>query len=50
MIAALGQWSCAESEFRMVDRKKGRAVRLELRSADGRKLEFDDVQIVPHAE
>ena len=50
VIVALGQWGCAESEFKMVDRKKGKPVRLELRSADGRKLEFDDVQIVPHAE
>jgi DNA-binding HxlR family transcriptional regulator len=47
VIAALGQWGCAEKEFRLVDRKKGKPVRLELRSEDGRKLELDDVQIVP---
>ena len=45
VIAALGQWSCAGSEFKLIDRKKGKAVRLELRSEDGRKLGLDDVQI-----
>jgi hypothetical protein len=47
VIAALGQWSCAGSEFKLVDRKRGKAVNLELRSEDGRKLTLDDVQIVP---
>jgi DNA-binding HxlR family transcriptional regulator len=47
VIAALGQWSCAGSEFKLIDRKKGKVVRLELRSEDGRKLGLGDVQIVP---
>jgi DNA-binding HxlR family transcriptional regulator len=46
VIAALGQWGCAGPEFRLVDRKKGKAVRLEFRSEDGRKLAPDDVQLV----
>jgi hypothetical protein len=46
VIVALGQWGCGESEFKPVDRKKGRAVKLELRSEDGRKLALDDVQLV----
>lgn len=48
VIAALGNWSCAGSKFRLIDRKKGKPVHLELRSEDGRKLEVDDVQIAPH--
>jgi DNA-binding HxlR family transcriptional regulator len=47
VIAALGQWGCARSEYKLVDRKKGKAVRLEFRSADGRRLAPDDVQLVP---
>ena len=47
VIAALGQWGCARSEFKLVDRKKGKAVRLEFRSEDGRRLAPDDVQLVP---
>jgi DNA-binding HxlR family transcriptional regulator len=46
VIAALGQWGCAGSEFRLVDRKKGKAVRLEFRSEDGRRLDPDDVRLV----
>ncbi len=46
VIAALGQWGCAGSEFKMVDRKKKQAVKLELRAADGRTLAPDDVQLV----
>lgn len=47
VIVALGQWGCAGSEFTLVDRKKGRAVKLELRSEDGRKLAPDEVRLVP---
>jgi DNA-binding HxlR family transcriptional regulator len=47
VIAALGQWGCARSEFKLVDRKKGKAVKLEFRSEDGRRLTPDDVQLVP---
>lgn len=46
VIAALGQWGRAGSEFRLVDRKKGKAVRLEFRSEDGRRLDPDDVRLV----
>jgi DNA-binding HxlR family transcriptional regulator len=49
VLAALGQWGCGESEFRLIDRKKGRPVLLELRSEDGRKLGLGDVQMV-HAD
>jgi DNA-binding HxlR family transcriptional regulator len=47
VIVALGQWGRVRSEFKLVDRKKGKPVRLELRSDDGRKLTPDDVQLVP---
>jgi DNA-binding HxlR family transcriptional regulator len=47
VIAALGQWSCAGSEFELVDRKKGKPVTLELRSEDGRGLAPDEVRLVP---
>lgn len=47
VIVALGQWSCTNSPFELVDRKKGKRVRLEFRSEDGRKLTLDDVHLVP---
>ena len=47
VIAALGEWGCTGPEFRLVDRKKGKAVKLELRSEDGRGLAPDDVMPVP---
>lgn len=47
VIVALGQWGCARSEFKLVDRKKGKPVKLEFRSEDGRKLAPDDVRLVP---
>lgn len=50
VIVALGQWGCAGSEFTLVDRKKGKLVRLELRSEDGRRLVPDEVQLVPASE
>jgi DNA-binding HxlR family transcriptional regulator len=46
VIVALGQWGCARSEFKLVDRK-GKRVKLEFRSEDGRKLTPDDVRLVP---
>ena len=46
VIAALGQWDCAGPEFRLVDRKRGKRVRLEFRSEDGRRLAPDEVQLV----
>src|SRR5438105_9852517 len=48
VLVALGQWGCGESEFELVDRK-GKAVRLELRSEDGRKVALDEVALVPPA-
>lgn len=51
VIVALGQWGAADSRaaFTLVDRKKGKSVRLELRSEDGRKFGLDDVQLIPAA-
>jgi DNA-binding HxlR family transcriptional regulator len=50
VIVALGQWGGKGAPFKLVDRKKGRSVQLELRSEDGRKLALDDVQLVPKVE
>jgi DNA-binding HxlR family transcriptional regulator len=47
VLVALGQWGCGESKFALVDRKKGKRVRLELRTEDGRKHGLDDVELVP---
>jgi DNA-binding HxlR family transcriptional regulator len=46
VLVALGQWGCGKSEFELVDRRRGKPVRLELRSADGRKVGLDEVRIV----
>jgi DNA-binding HxlR family transcriptional regulator len=46
VLVALGQWGCGKSEFKLIDRKKGKTVRLELRSEDGRRVALDDVQLV----
>jgi DNA-binding HxlR family transcriptional regulator len=46
VLVALGQWGCGVSEFRLVDRKKGDPVRLELRSEGGRKVGLDDVRLL----
>jgi DNA-binding HxlR family transcriptional regulator len=49
VIVALGQWgaggACA-SEWEVAD-GKGRRVRLELRTEDGRRVDPDDVSLVP---
>jgi DNA-binding HxlR family transcriptional regulator len=50
VLAALGQWGCGGSGFRLIDRKKGKAVRLELRAEDGRRVALDDVQLVEPSE
>jgi DNA-binding HxlR family transcriptional regulator len=47
VIVALGEWGCAGVEFRLIDRHKGKQVRLELRSEDGRTLQPADVQLLP---
>ena len=46
VLVALGQWGCGVSEFRLIDRKKGDPVRLELRSEGGRKVGLDDVRLL----
>lgn len=46
VIVALGQWSDGCSDLKLVDRKKGREVRLELRADDGRKVALEDVELV----
>jgi DNA-binding HxlR family transcriptional regulator len=52
VIVALRQWGAVDScdGSRLVDRKRGKPVRLELRSADGRRLVPDDVRLVPASE
>ena len=49
VLVALGQWGCGGSELKLVDAKRGRPVRLELRGDDGRKVELDDVRMVTAA-
>lgn len=46
VLAALGQWAAGD-EFSLVDRKKGKPVRVELRAADGRQVGLDDVRFAP---
>lgn len=43
VLAALGQWG-AGGEFALVDRKKGKPVRVELRASDGRPVSLEDVR------
>ena len=50
VIVALGQWGGKGSEFKLVDRKAGKPVQLELRSEDGRRLVPADVRLVPATE
>jgi DNA-binding HxlR family transcriptional regulator len=53
VLVALGQWgesaACTggKSEWALVDRKKGRPVRLELRTEDGRRLALEDARLAP---
>jgi DNA-binding HxlR family transcriptional regulator len=49
VLVALGQWGCGETEFKLVDVKKGRSVRLELRGEDGRRVELADVRLLTAA-
>lgn len=50
VVVALGEWAaCPEAGVAVVDRKRGKPVRLEFRSADGRRLGPDDVRLVPPA-
>ncbi len=47
VLVALGQWSCGDFGFALFDLKKGKRVRLELRTEDGRAVGLDDVRLVP---
>ena len=48
VVVALGQWAaCPESRFAPADRKSGKPVQLEFRSADGRRLDPDEVRLAP---
>jgi DNA-binding HxlR family transcriptional regulator len=50
VVGALGQWaSCPDAAFELVDRKRGKPVRLEFRSEDGRRLGPDEVRLAPSA-
>lgn len=50
VIVALGQWSCPGSEYKLVEPKKGTAVRLELRTEGGRRIAPDEVRLIPASE
>jgi DNA-binding HxlR family transcriptional regulator len=50
VLAALGQWGCGGPGVRLVDRKKGKPVRLELRREDGRRVDLDGVRLVGPSE
>jgi DNA-binding HxlR family transcriptional regulator len=47
VLVALRQWGHGGSKFKLVDRKRGRPVRLELRSEDGQAYGLDEVELVP---
>jgi DNA-binding HxlR family transcriptional regulator len=47
VLVALGQWGCGGDGLRLIDRETGAPVRLELRAADGRRFELDEVELVP---
>lgn len=51
VVVALAQWAaCPEAGFTLVDRKTGKPAKLEFRSADGRRLSAEDVQMLPPAD
>jgi DNA-binding HxlR family transcriptional regulator len=50
VLVSLGQWGCSGSEFKFVDVKTGEPVRLELRTAGGRRVGLDDVRLVTPGE
>lgn len=50
VLAALGQWgACEEAAFNVEDSKTGKPARLEFRTTDGRRLNPEDVRLVPLA-
>jgi DNA-binding HxlR family transcriptional regulator len=49
VLVALGQWGCGGAGLKLIDRATGSPVRLELRTADGRKVGLDDAELVPPA-
>jgi DNA-binding HxlR family transcriptional regulator len=46
VLVALGQWGCGGSEFKLIERTKGKPVRLELRSRDGRTVGLHEVRLM----
>lgn len=46
VLVALGQWGGEGTDFKLVDAKRGQAVRLELRGEDGRKVQLEDARLV----
>jgi DNA-binding HxlR family transcriptional regulator len=50
VLAALGQWGRGGPGVRLVDRKMGKSVRLELRSEGGRRVDLDAVRLVGPSE
>jgi DNA-binding HxlR family transcriptional regulator len=45
VLVALGQWGCGTRDFRFVETKSGKRVRLDLRTEDGRVVELEDVHL-----
>ena len=46
VLVSLGQWGGSGSGFELVDAKRGEPVRLQLRTAGGRRVGLDDVRLV----
>ena len=46
VLAAFGQWGCDETDFHLVDVNSGKAVRVELRGEDGRKVGPQSIRLV----
>ena len=50
VIAGLGLWGCARSEFKLVNRKKVKSTKLKFRSGGRRKFVLIEVKLVPASE
>lgn len=51
VLVALGEWGASEyGAVPVADRKTGKPARLEFRTADGKRVNPEDVQLVPDAE
>jgi DNA-binding HxlR family transcriptional regulator len=46
VLIALGQWGGGTRDYRFVESKSGKRVRLDLRTEDGRSVGLDDVHLV----